>query len=246
MSRFDGRVAIVTGAASGIGKALASGLAREGARVLAVDIADTVESLAAETAGDCTPWRCDVADPEAVAAMLDECRRRFGCLDILCNNAALGTARAPLHEVSIDAWDRSMAVNLRAAFLTLRLAIPMMVEAGGGAILNTCSTASFRAMPGHGPYGVTKGGLLMLNRQVAIDYAKQGIRCNAICPGPTMTGRFSAASAERIRGLEAYAPLGRMASAEEVAQVGLFLLSDAASFVTGAAYDVDGGVLAGP
>ena len=246
MGRLAGKFAAVTGASTGIGRAVALRFAQEGARVLAVARGAGVESLAAESHGRIEALRCDVSDPAQVARLADECRRRFGRLDILCNNAGVGgKSQTRIHELELDDWDRVMDTNLRGAFLVLKHTLPLMLEGGGGSIVNMASIGSFRASPGSAAYITSKGGMLMLTRTAALEYVKDNIRVNAVCPGVTATEILANLPQDTIEMLTARVPLGRMTTPEEVASLTLFLASDEASGITGAAYIIDGGRSAG-
>jgi NAD(P)-dependent dehydrogenase (short-subunit alcohol dehydrogenase family) len=247
MSRLPHKIAIVTGASSGIGRAIALRFASEGARVIAVArSSETLQRVAAEAQGEIVVYACDVSQPDQVAALGEFCRKRYGRLDVLANNAGIGgESNKRLHEVSIESFDRVMSVNVRGAFLVLRQAVALMLESGGGAIVNMASIGSFRATPGSGAYITSKGALLMMTRTAALEYVKDNIRVNAICPGVIRTAILDDAPPELMQTLQARVPQGRMGTPEEVASVALFLASDEASHVTGASYFVDGGRGAG-
>ena len=246
MSRLQGKIALVTGASSGIGLAVARRFAAEGARVLAVSRRAEVESVSASAGGDITALRADVSEPRDVEVMVQACRQRFGRLDILCNNAGTGgPSGVRIHELELDEWDRVMATNLRGAFLTLRTAIPLMLASGGGSIVNMASVGSFRASPGSSAYITSKGGLLMLTRTAALEYVQDNIRVNAVCPGMTATPILNSLSPEQVVAMNKRSPLGRMNTPEEVASLTLFLASDESSGITGVAYIIDGGRCAG-
>lgn len=240
--RIEGKVALVTGAGTGIGRAVALRFAREGAKVLAVARGKAVEELAAQSDGAILALRCDVSDPVQVERMAAECQARFGRLDILCNNAGFGSpTQARIHELDLAEWDRVMGTNLRGAFLVLKHTLPLMLASGGGSIVNMASIGSFRATPGASAYITSKGGLLLLTRTAALEYVHDNIRVNAVCPGVTKTEILQNAPQELQDILVARVPMGRMGTSEEVAALTLFLASDEASYITGAAYVIDGG-----
>ena len=244
--RLEGKVALVTGASTGIGRAVALRFAAEGARVLAVARGAAVESLEKESDGRIVAARYDIADPAAVAAMADQCRDLFGRLDVLCNNAGIGgRSQARIHELDLEDWDRVINTNLRGSFLVLKHSLPLMLAAGGGSVINMASIGSFRATPGSSAYITSKGGMLLLTRTAALEYVRDNIRVNAVCPGVTATDILSNASDEIKQMLVARVPMGRMGTPEEVASLTLFLASDEASYITGAAYIIDGGRGAG-
>lgn len=246
MARLEGKVALVTGASSGIGLAVTRRFAAEGARVLAVARRAEVESVATAGGGEVTAFRADVSRSEDVEAMVEACRQRFGRLDILCSNAGTGgPGGVRIHELGLDEWDRVMATNLRGTFLTLRAAIPLMLASGGGSIVNMASVGSFRASPGSSAYITSKGGLLMLTRTAALEYVRDNIRVNAVCPGMTETAILDSLSPEQRVEMVKRSPLGRMNTPQEVAALTLFLASDESSGITGAAYIIDGGRSAG-
>lgn len=246
MGRLKGKVALVTGASSGIGRAVAKRFAAEGARVFAVARRAAIESIHEEIAGQVVGFRGDMSDPTDIVNAVAACRDRFGRLDVLCNNAGTGSAfGVRIHEVAIEDWDRVMNTNLRGAFLVLRAAIPLMLAGGGGSIVVMASIGSFRAIPGSVPYISSKGGLIMLMRTAALEYARDNIRINAVCPGMTRTPMLGLLDAEQLADLENRAPLGRMNTPEEVAALTLFLASDEASGITGSSYLIDGGRSAG-
>jgi meso-butanediol dehydrogenase / (S,S)-butanediol dehydrogenase / diacetyl reductase len=239
-----GKATIVTGAGSGIGRAMALRFAQEGARVIAADISGAQDAVATEATGEVVGVHCDVSDEQQVAALIATCRERFGRVDSVCNNAGISGPELPLHEYPADEWDRIFGVVLRSQYLVLKHAIPSMIEGGGGAVVNTASAAGLRATPGFSAYSVAKAGVMMLARQAAAEYGNRGIRVNAICPGPIDTPIQAGISDEVRKQVEAQVPLGRMGLPEEVAALALFLCSDDSSYVTGASYLVDGGYMA--
>ena len=242
MGRLEGKVSIVTGASAGIGKAVALRFAQEGARVMAVARSESVNALVEQSSGRIEPYRCDIADPAQVAAMAAECQRRYGRLDVLCNNAGIGSKpNTRIHEVSLEDWDRVMNTNLRGAFVVLKHTLPLMLASGGGAVVNMASIGSFRATPGSAPYITSKGGMLLLTRTAALEYVQDNIRVNAVCPGVTATEILSGIPQELKDMLVERVPMGRMGTPEEVASLTLFLCTDEASYITGAAYVIDGG-----
>ena len=201
-----------------------------------------VEALTADSDGRIETLCCDVSDLEQVARLGNHCRERFGRLDVLCNNAGVGgRTSVRIHELEVDDWDRVLGTNLRGAFLVMKYTLPLMLESGGGSIVNMASIGSFRATPGSSAYITSKGGLLMLTRTAALEYVNDGIRVNAVCPGVTRTEILAKVPDEFQQMLTSRVPMGRMGTPEEVAALTLFLASDEASYITGAAYIIDGG-----
>jgi meso-butanediol dehydrogenase/(S,S)-butanediol dehydrogenase/diacetyl reductase len=239
MARFAGRVAVVTGGASGIGAATARLLAKEGAHVVVADLNDDLAwEVAAEVAG--TAHALDVADRAAVERLIGDTVATQGRLDVLVNNAGIGSfARTP--DLDPDEWERVIAIDLHSVFYACRAAIPHMTA--GGAIVNTASISGLGGDHGFSAYNAAKAAVINYTRTLAVDHAREGIRVNALCPGLIATPLTAGAAA--MPGLEAAwhdtIPMGRPGSAEEMAEAIAFLASDAASYVTGAVLVADGG-----
>lgn len=244
--RLQGKVALVTGAGSGIGRASAERFAAEGARVAVVDLkgAEDVAEAIEAAGGEAIALRTDVADEEAVAAMAAAAIERFGRVDVLMNNAGILDDYLPAADMPTAVWDRVLGVNLNAQFFTARALLPQMVERGAGAIVNVASTAGLNGGNGGAAYTASKHAVIGFTRQLCFDYARKGIRCNVLCPGAVETGMtkeiFASPDAAVMEAVES-APIGRWAQPEELAAAALFLASDEASFVNGAVYLVDGG-----
>jgi 3-oxoacyl-[acyl-carrier protein] reductase len=244
--RLEDKVALITGAGSGIGRASAERFAAEGARVAVVDLKGAAETVAAIEAagGEAIALTTDVADEEQVATMAEVALERFGKVDVLMNNAGILDDYLAAADTPTAVWERVLGVNLFAQFFTARALLPQMLERGDGAIINVASTAGLNGGNGGAAYTTSKHAIIGFTRQLCFDYARQGIRCNVICPGVVETGMtkeiFASPDAAVMAAVES-APIGRWAQPEELANAALFLASDEASFVNGAVYVVDGG-----
>ena len=255
--RFSGKCVVITGAASGIGRAATLLFAREGAQVFAADLnLDGVKAVAAEAAG-ITPVACDVCDVAQIKALMDQAAAACGGIDVVFNNAGAGGAREPIDEIDADGWDFTFHLLLRSVAMGIRYAAPHMKGRPGAAIVNTSSVAAVG--PGYSPtaYAVAKAGVLHLTKCAATDLARYGIRVNAVQPGFINTNIFTASMempAEMVDTAKAMIaqmssqaqPVARGGQPDDIANAVAFLCSDAASFMTGASLIVDGGITIGP
>lgn len=255
--RLAGKVAIVTGAGSGIGRAIALRLASEGAKVAVagqrLERVDETAGLISKAGGEALARACDVADPTQVEQLVAATVARFGALHVLVNNAAKNRPAAPLAETVAELteewWHATMDVNATGAFLCAKHALPHIVAAGGGAVINVASTSGIAGNWNQGAYVASKHAMVGLTRSIALDYAQHGVRANAICPGFIETERSLGFSTQN-RGADwqakklAEIPLGRFGRVDEVAALAAFLASDEAPFLTGATIPIDGGTAA--
>jgi len=252
MARFKDKVALVTGAASnpGLGRAIAQLLAREGGKVVVTDIdeagiADCAATIKA-AGGTAVAWRQDVTSENEWKATIDRCTATFGRLDVLVNNAGIAVLR-PVASMTLEEYELQMKVNMTSVFLGTRAALPAMQAAGGGSIVNISSVAGLVGIPFTGAYAASKGGIRLFSKTVAMEHAKENIRCNSVHPGVIWTKIQEVAMRDNPAGFEALnksLPMGRMGRPEDVAQCVLFLASDESSYVTGAELVVDGGMTA--
>jgi NAD(P)-dependent dehydrogenase (short-subunit alcohol dehydrogenase family) len=252
MGRLQDKVAFVTGAASGIGAATARRFAEEGASVFGFDVqkADGGDwQKAVEAAPGHHFVTGDVRDDAGLAAAVADCKARLGRIDVLMNSAGVGSG-GPVHLIPVEEWDRCIDINLKGTFLASRNVLPVMLEQGSGNIINVASVEGIEGFEGGSAYNASKGAVVILTKNMAMDYARKGIRVNAICPGfidtPLLQGLFAMPqlkeATERI--VDAH-QLGRLGRPEEIANAAVFLASDESSFVTGHSLVVDGGYTAG-
>jgi NAD(P)-dependent dehydrogenase (short-subunit alcohol dehydrogenase family) len=243
MSRFAGRRAVVTGAGSGIGQHIARQLLAEGASVVAADL--DVGGVPEGAVG----VRTDVSRPNDVAALVAAANEQFGGIDLLFNNAGVGSTTSVL-DATVEEWDHVFAVNARGTFLGIKYALPGMLERGHGVIVNTASVAGIIGLRDRASYCASKGAVIALTKQVAVQWAGSGIRCNCVCPGTVdspWVGRLTAQAPDpvaRRAELIARQPMRRLGRPDEIAKSALYLASDDAAFVTGTALVIDGGIVA--
>jgi NAD(P)-dependent dehydrogenase (short-subunit alcohol dehydrogenase family) len=242
--RLDGKVAIITGAGSGMGASTAQLFHSEGAKVVLADISGEQEKLAKQLGDGAIGVHVDVAKPSDVETMINTAVSTYGKLDILFNNAGIDGLQAPTAEYTIEAWDQVIAVNLKGPFLGMRYAIPAMIKNGGGSIITTASIAARVAFANMPAYCAAKGGVVMLTKTAAVEYAKENIRVNVILPGVIGTGMTPSLPPDLIAGIAAATPQNRIADPSEIATVALFLASEDSSFITGESITVDGGYTA--
>ncbi len=252
MARLDGKVALITGAGNGMGQVASVLFAREGARIVVADFSEAggTETVAAVEAvgGEAVFVKVDVANAEQVEAMVEFAMARFGSLDALYNNAGIFPADdGGATETPEPTWDRVMEVNLKGVWLGCKYGIPAMLASGGGSIVNV---ASFVALMGAATaqiaYTASKGGVLAMTREIAVEYGRRNIRANSLCPGPIATPMLEELMSDPARKARriVHIPMGRLGQAEELAKAALFLASDESSFMTGAQLVVDGGITA--
>jgi NAD(P)-dependent dehydrogenase (short-subunit alcohol dehydrogenase family) len=249
MGRLDGKVVVITGAGGGMGRDAALLFAEEGAQVCAADIDGGLAEQTAADAGDALAVQVDVADSGSVQAMYTAAAERFGGIDVLYNNAGISPAEdGSILETEEDAWDRVQDVNTKGVYLCCKHGIPYLLERGGGSVINV---ASFVALVGAATsqisYSASKGAVLSMSRELAVQFARQNVRVNALCPGPVETPLLlrifgdDPAAYERRR---IHLPMGRLAQPREIVNAALFLASDESSYVTGSTFLVDGGLTA--
>lgn len=244
MGLLTDKVAVVTGGSAGIGRAMAERFYAEGARILLVDINGRQDDVAALIGPDVMGFQADVTKAADVKAMVDAAVQRFGRLDILLNNAGTDGASVSITEYPEEEYDRVMTVNGKSVFLGMKYAIPVMRQQGGGAIVNTASTAGVVGFANMPAYCASKGAVVQLTRSAAMECAGEGIRINAICPGPIRTAMTANIPADIMEMVVSRTPMGRYGDPDEMAKVALFLASDLGSFVTGAIMMADGGMTA--
>jgi NAD(P)-dependent dehydrogenase (short-subunit alcohol dehydrogenase family) len=252
VGRLDGKVVLITGGASGMGMVASRLFASEGARVILTDVSDdageTVAEEIADAGGEATYVHADVSREADARSMVQAAVERFGALNVLYNNAGVMLA----DDGSVDStdesiWDRTLAINVKGVAFGCKFGIPAMVESGGGSIINVASFVAWMgAATSQTAYAASKGAVLAMTREIAVEYARRGIRCNALCPGPIDTPLLAEllSDPERRQRRFVHIPMGRLGHAEELAKAALFLASDDSSYMTGASLVVDGGITA--
>jgi NAD(P)-dependent dehydrogenase (short-subunit alcohol dehydrogenase family) len=247
--RLANKVALITGAGSGMGKAMAEMFSAQGAQVVCADISGKQNDVAAAIGSSAAAVHANVADEGDVQAMIAAAEEKFGRLDILVNNAGFGGGLMPLHEQTTENWDRVHSVNLKGVFFGMKYGVISMLKTGGGAIVNIASAVALVGWKGHSIYGAAKAGVVHMTKCAALDYATKNIRINAVCPGTTWTGlvKQSQEFAEPPPGIFVIpgTPMNRWGLSTEIAAAALFLASDEASYITGVAVPVDGGYAIG-
>jgi NAD(P)-dependent dehydrogenase (short-subunit alcohol dehydrogenase family) len=249
LGRLDGKVAVITGAGGGIGREAAILFSAEGAKVCIADVGREAGEKVAAECREAFFYQADVSDPKSVQGMFAETVKRYGRVDVLYNNAGI----MPADDDSIlvtepDAWDRVQAVNAKGVYLCCKYGIPHLLEAGGGSVINVASfVALIGAATSQIAYTASKGAVLSMSRELAVQFARQGVRVNALCPGPVETPllmRLFSESPGAYERRRVHLPMGRLAKAREIANAALFLASDESSYVNGTTFLVDGGITA--